>query len=670
MQIHAEETMFIKKVFVRNFRVFGDEGVEFVFNRGVNAIIGENNTGKSALIDAIRIAFSFAQYANKDIYFNKSDFHVNKEGTRAKTAHIDIYLEEVPNILIDFWNPEGTNDGEFHIKFYTILTPAGIEKVKGQIWGGKVEGNTLSYDSFDAIQISHLGALRDAEDEMRPSRSSRLAKLMETLVSNAESRQDFIDVVADANKEMMKMNHIEKATHTINANLHNIEQYVLQQSINIGFIEPRFESIISALKPWILPRWCYISNDNAIFDRVKTSYPKEEKCYFVKYTHEGVYCDAVKILKNNENLDEDVHQHFSAFLENSFELYQNGLGYNNLLFMSTVLGDMSASKEGIYLNLLLIEEPEAHLHPQLQELIHSFFEKKHKEQPTVQIIYTSHSPTLVSRVGIEGINLLYESIFSAKCFPLSNLPMDESDKSYLAKYLDVTKSQMLFAKGIVFVEGICEAILLPEFAKILERSFDKYAVEVVNVDGTAFKPFASLLCVSQNGECFARAAIITDDDRCTDKKDKETYISKDIDFDDDISTALSQIEHGTGSDRFLNIQKLCCNKNIDVYHAKKTLEYELALREANIPYILNAILSAFPIVGKELKSSVESEQLIERKALRIWLFIRARNTCKGQFAQSLLNEIQKYYREKGSYSKPFDIPQYIKHAIYAVTESE
>jgi len=207
--------MFIKKVFIRNFRVFGDEGVEFVFNRGVNAIIGENNTGKSALIDAIRIAFSFVQYSNKDVYFKKSDFHVNRKGKRAETAYIDIYLDDAPDTLIDFWNPEGANDGEFHLKFYTSLTPAGIEKVKGQIWGGRVEGNTLSSDSFDALQLSYLGALRDAENEMRPSRSSRLAKLLETLVPDGDSRRDFVNVVVDANKKMMKMEYIGKALRAI-----------------------------------------------------------------------------------------------------------------------------------------------------------------------------------------------------------------------------------------------------------------------------------------------------------------------------------------------------------------------------------------------------------------------------------------------------------------------
>ena len=62
----------------------------------------------------------------------------------------------------------------------------------------------------------------------------------------------------------------------------------------------------------------------------------------------------------------------------------------------------------------------------------------------------------------------------------------------MQKYLDVTKSQMFFAKGIIFIEGISEAILLPEIAKILDRQLEKYAVELVNVDSVVFGPFVNL----------------------------------------------------------------------------------------------------------------------------------------------------------------------------------
>lgn len=89
-------------------------------------------------------------------------------------------------------------------------------------------------------------------------------------------------------------------------------------------------------------------------------------------------------------------------------------------------------------------------------------------------------------------------------FTISEANLTDANKEYLQKYLDVTKSQMFFAKGIIFVEGISEAILLPEIAKILDRPLEKYAVELVNVDSVAFSPFVNLFSSQNVQTCFQR----------------------------------------------------------------------------------------------------------------------------------------------------------------------
>gem|GEM_PF-5967444 len=93
----------------------------------------------------------------------------------------------------------------------------------------------------------------------------------------------------------------------------------------------------------------------------------------------GMYFDIGGYLSSNITIEESERILLTQLMKHSFELYQNGLGYNNLLFMSAVFGDMSLDKNGTYLNLFSVEEPEAHLHPQLQELIHNFFERRHKQ---------------------------------------------------------------------------------------------------------------------------------------------------------------------------------------------------------------------------------------------------------------------------------------------------
>lgn len=191
--------------------------------------------------------------------------------------------------------------------------------------------------------------------------------------------------------------------------------------------------------------------------------------------------------------------------------------------MSAVLGDMAIERGGVYHNFLLVEELENHLHPQLQELVHSFLEDTNKNDRNIQIIYTSHSPTLASKIDIENINLVYEYGDEKHCLPFSKAKLNEDDKKYLQRYLDVTKSQMFFARGILFVEGISEAILIPAMAKALNRPLEKYAVELVNVDSVAFKPFVNLLSSAHVKTCFSKVSIITDDDRCAKKVNMITW---------------------------------------------------------------------------------------------------------------------------------------------------
>lgn len=663
--------MYLKKISIKNFRAFDDVGLDVIFKKGVNAIIGENNNGKSALIDAIRIAFSVLQY-RKDIYFNKSDFHINSLGERAGTVEMDVYLEDVPKYLIEIWNPEGnTTTGEFHLRFYLDTTPSGVEKIKYKAWGGKIEGNTLSTDTFDAMNIAFLGALRDAENEMKPSRSSKLANLLNTLTTSHNEKQEIVEKLLKANNDILNMEPIKKTKDIINANLSDIEQELLHQQVDVGLVEPRFESVTSSLRSWIVPRWYFIKNDSPLYQKLLLDCEKETLNKLIHACDGGMYFDINGFLRNKPNINEAEKESLLALMNHSFELSQNGLGYNNLLFMSTVLGDMSEDKKGILLNLFAIEEPEAHLHPQLQELIHNFFERRHQKSSSIQVIYTSHSPTLVSRIGTDAINLLFEDNHSMRCYPLASALLNAEEKDHLQKYLDVTKSQIFFAKGIIFVEGMSEALLISEMARLLNRSLDKYAVEIVNIDGTSFKPFVKLLTLPSGDKSFVKAAVVTDDDRCTDKSDISTYISKDLDFDSDMTNLNEKLEKGKPSDRFNNISKLCSNKVINVFGAKKTFEYELSLHENNVSHMLDAIRKVHPIVGKNLKELVEKESNLDIKALMIWLFIRTREKSKAEIAQELCRALQAQIKaiNKGVITeKLFIVPEYIADAIYSVTE--
>lgn len=671
--------MYISKVIIRNFRVFDSDGITATFKKGVNAVIGENNCGKSALVDALRLAFSTTSY-RKDIYFTLSDFHTDNRGIRSNEAFFDIYLDEVPPDLFEIWNPEDNIKGEFHIRYFTVQTTDGKEKIRYQIWGGPVEGNNISAETLEAIQIAYLGALRDAESELKPARSGKLANLFSSIVNTDEAKEQVLAAVKLANSSIEAQQSVNQLRDIINANLSVLEQDLLRQRVGVGLVEPKFESIAASLRAWLRPRWIYIRNNNPIFQQVKGLYSEGEWNQATDSSAEGVYVDAWTF--ESKTLSEEIKEALSSELSKKFEIMQNGLGYNNLLFMAAVLGDIEAAMAETLFSLLLVEEPEAHLHPQLQELVHGFFEKN-SNKDNVQVIYSSHSPTLISRIGIDKIVLLFENAHRINCLSLSESNLDDRDKYYLERYLDVTKSQMLFAKGIIFVEGICEALILPCLAKLINHPFDKYAVTIVNVDGVSFEPFSKLLCFANDPQRQTiKAAIITDDDRCTDKSNQTQYISKDIDFDCpqmDLNTVISKLSAGSPSDRYNKIVELCRTAHIDVFGAPKTLEYALSLSESNIPYMLSAIIDAYPQVGKALFNQIEHLNNINAKATCVWLFMRERSQQKAEVAQALTKRItdKKIIIKKadgsfedGDSGVEFKVPEYIQNAIFSVTKEK
>lgn len=662
--------MYLKKLIIKNFRIFDETGIELIFNKGVNAIIGENNSGKSSVIDVLRIVYSTVTY-RKDIFFSKSDFHVSEDGTVADYAQFDVYLEDVPRRMIEIWNPQSESGvgGDFHIKFEKYIAPNGAEKVRSVYWGFGTEGNQLTLDTFEAIDVVFLGALRDSESEMKPSRNSKLAQLLRNLVPEEAVRAELVQILNNANNDLLEKEQLKKTRNTINQNLARIEQEFLNQQIDIGLVEPRFDSIASSLRAWVKPKWILINKEDSVYEKAHSYFQSHMDLKKIQDSAKGVYFE-ISILDSETEIDTEVANRVREIANKSFELYQNGLGYNNLLFMSAVLGDMAIEKGGVYQNLLLVEEPEAHLHPQLQELVHNFLSDANKNDENIQIIYTSHSPTLASKMDIENINLLYDYGHKKYCLPFSQTNLTEENKKYLQRYLDVTKSQMFFARGILFVEGISEAILLPAMAKALDRPFEKYAVELVNVDSVAFTPFVKLLSSDKVKTCFSKVSIITDDDRCT-KKNEEDYIDKNFDYDDISSTVVVNLQNGKPSDRCNDLTALCTGAGINIFTAIKTLEYALCCSEDNVYHMIEALKTCYTDLGPKLETKVESLSQLSEKAACVWLFIRTRDKCKGAVAQYISQVIndQHELRKKGEHiQREFIIPDYLKNAIYSVTE--
>ena len=163
-----------------------------------------------------------------------------------------------------------------------------------------------------------------------------------------------------------------------------------------------------------------------------------------------------------------------------------GLGYNNLLFMAAELLLLQSHPDQV--PFLLIEEPEAHLHPQHQTLFMEVLAarakalteaEKSEGLQQVQVLLTTHSPQLAAAADLETLTM----IVGHRAFPLASgqTKLEPDDYEFLRRFLDATKANLFFARGLIVVEGDAENILFPAIAEKMGRPLSRHGVSIVNV---------------------------------------------------------------------------------------------------------------------------------------------------------------------------------------------
>lgn len=625
--------MYLKTLSIDGFKCFeSDFSVEL--HDGLNVLVGENGAGKTGIVSAIRQLFNDSESGKRLIH--ERDFYrgfepgaVPAESIRIVASFSDLQGDE-KTAFIDWCGREP----EAKLTF-SASNRESRGRFRYEVWGGPERTKTLDMETLDLIHCVYLPPLRDAEVKLRDGRQSRLARLLKALCRKelehsrkAGEMHPLEKRVGDFNQELAESEDfaIKLANERIGEGLKKALGQQLSQSTVIQFSEVNFSKIVEGLRLLFFP---------------------------------------------------DLSQAEAAQFRS---LEENSLGYNNLLYIASILAELILEAdddrgEKTYLRLLLIEEPEAHLHPQLQIRLLRHLESVAKARG-MQVIVTTHSTVISSAVSINNV-IHVSRAEKPLAVPLRFCGLSEPSRKFVDRWLDVTKSNLLFAKGVVLVEGIAEAIVVPELARVVLQRFgegkdslDDYGVSVINLNGIYFNYFMQLFC-DVDGQDISlnipvRCAGLTDNDppksieKVIDENDKE----RNVPYLPHAESCIPGENHALAL-----IPEIAKSSHARLFGSPfKTLEYDLALEGANLGRMLSVAAALWPESERgTVKPALEEAAKLD--------FAQMGNADKAVHAGELLYRIECTEIGKGLYAQVladelardatgFSVPQYIQDAIF------
>ncbi|MBP0904040.1 ATP-dependent endonuclease [Mariniflexile gromovii] len=459
--------MYISELKLWNFRKYGlgsnildldTPDLLVPFEKGMNILIGENDSGKSAILDAIKLVLK--THAYEWIKVEKSDFKKDSEKLRIEVHFKGITNEEAKHFIEWLgWNDE---NGEKRPKLILIyqaeirdnrIIPSDVKA------GMDGTGYLLNAEARDYLKCTYLKALRDADSELMAKKNSRLSQILQEhkLFKKVKGTKHELEIIFnDANTLIKNYFNKDDKSEGIKSNKDQI-------------VKP----INSFLESFI---------DNKHFSKFDITEAE---------------------IKN-------ILEKISLGIDSQTNL---GLGTMNRLFMAAEL--LHIKKENYDgLKLCMIEELEAHLHPQAQMKIIETLDKEAKNE--IQFILTTHSPNIASKVDLKSLIVCKnEDVFPlGERYTLLGKEIQkskyENSYEYLKRFLDVTKSNLFFAKGIIIVEGWSEEILIPEIAKMISYDLTSNEISIVNVGSTAYLHFAKIFIREDNKVLKVPVSIISD----------------------------------------------------------------------------------------------------------------------------------------------------------------